>query len=139
MNIIDYFELHNERDLTVDNITLKKSYKCDSNVTHSFSSSGSNSTAIITTTNLQLQAFRFNNDEGRFGQGWQKLISALLTLTLTADMQCVEDIDDSKVLPIIVGTVITLVLLVALMLYILLRVVRHRRDSKRSLLTERSY
>ena len=59
----------------------------------------------------------------------------IVTLTLTADMQCVEDVDDSKVLPIIVGTVITLVLLVALMLYIALRVVRHRRDSKQSLLT----
>ena len=72
VNITEYIELHNERDLTVDNITFMKSYKCDSNVTHSFSSSGSNSTAgaIITTTNLQLQAFRFNNDKGRFGQGW---------------------------------------------------------------------
>ena len=54
---------------------------------------------------------------------------------VTADMQCVEDIDDSKVLPIIVGTIITVVLLVALMLYIVARVVKHWRDKKQSLLT----
>ena len=50
-------------------------------------------------------------------------------------MQCVEDIDDSKLLPIIVGTIITVVLLVALMLYIIARVVKHQRDKKQSLLT----
>ena len=69
MNIIEYFELYNEKDLTVDNITLTKSYKCDSNITHSFSSSESNSTAVLTTTLLQLQAFEFNNDDGDFGPG----------------------------------------------------------------------
>lgn len=59
----------------------------------------------------------------------------MMRLLITADMQCVEDIDDSKVLPIIVGTIITLVLLVALMLYIIARVVKHRRETKQSLLT----
>ena len=58
-----------------------------------------------------------------------------MRLSITADMQCVEDIEDSKVLPIIVGTVITSVLLVALMLYIIARVVKHRRDTKQPLLT----
>lgn len=59
----------------------------------------------------------------------------MMRLLITADMQCVEDIDDSKLLPIIVGTIITLVLLVALMLYIIARVVKHRREKKQSLLT----
>ena len=59
----------------------------------------------------------------------------MMRSSITADMQCVEDIDDSKVLPIIVGTVITFVLLVALMLYIIARVVKHRRDTKQPLLT----
>ena len=54
---------------------------------------------------------------------------------VTADMQCVEDIEDSKVLPIVVGTVITVVLLVAVVLYIIARVVKHRRDSKQSVVT----
>ena len=70
VNLIEYFELYNDKDLTVDNITLTKSYKCDSNVTHPFSSSASNSTALLTTTVLQLQAFEFNNDNGDFGSGW---------------------------------------------------------------------
>lgn len=48
-----------------------------------------------------------------------------------ADMQCVEDIDDSKLIPVIVGTVITVVLLAALTLYIVARVVSHRRHSKK--------
>jgi len=50
-------------------------------------------------------------------------------------MQCVEDIDDTKVVPIIVGTVITLVLIAALLLYIIARVVRHQRNSKEPLLS----
>ena len=50
-------------------------------------------------------------------------------------MQCVEDVEDSKVLPIVVGTVITVVLLVAVALYIIARVVKHRRDSKQSVVT----
>ena len=69
VNITEYFELYNEKDLTVDNITLTKSYKCDSNITHSFSSSTSNNTAVLTTTLLQLQAFQFNSDNGDFGPG----------------------------------------------------------------------
>lgn len=50
-------------------------------------------------------------------------------------MQCVEDVDDSKVIPIIVGTIITTVILAALILYIIARVVKHRKDSKQSILT----
>ena len=50
-------------------------------------------------------------------------------------MQCVEDIEDSKVLPIVIGTVITVVLVAAVVLYIIARVVKHRRDSKQSIVT----
>ena len=50
-------------------------------------------------------------------------------------MQCVEDIEDSKVLPIVIGTVITAVLVAAVVLYIIARVVKHRRDSKQSIVT----
>lgn len=52
-------------------------------------------------------------------------------LVVIADMQCVEDIDDSKLVPIIVGVVITTVLLVVLILYVVARIVKHRRDSKK--------
>ena len=61
--------LHNDKDLTVDNITLYKSYKCDASVTHSFSSSDYNSTAVLTTTSFQLQAFQFSDNSGNFGSG----------------------------------------------------------------------
>ena len=50
-------------------------------------------------------------------------------------MQCVEDIEDSKVLPIVIGTVITVVLVAAVALYIIVRIVKHRRDSKQSIVT----
>lgn len=56
-------------------------------------------------------------------------------VVVIADMQCVEDVDDSKLVPAIVGSVITAVLLAALSLYIIARVVKHRKDSKEPLLT----
>jgi len=69
MIIVDFIVLQKERDLMVDNITFTKSYKCDANVTHSFHSNEFNSTAVLRTTSLQLQAFRFNNENGDFGSG----------------------------------------------------------------------
>lgn len=71
VNILgNIFMLRNDNDLTVDNITLYKSYKCNSNLTHSFSSSDYNTTtATLTTAFLQLQAFQFSNNDGNFGSG----------------------------------------------------------------------
>ena len=70
VNILEYITLRNDNDLTVDNITLYKSYRCDSNLTHSFSSSDYNTTtATLTTTFLRLQAFQFSNSDGDFGSG----------------------------------------------------------------------
>lgn len=138
MNITGDFTLRNEKSLTVDNITLDKSYKCDSSVTHSFSSGNSNSTAQLRISDMQLQAFQFPDNHGNFGSGntYLKYLSIIDdNVVIIADMQCVEDVDDSKLIPIIVGTVITAVLLIALVLYIIARVVHHRRDSRRSLST----
>lgn len=69
MNILEYFVLHNERNLTADDVRFTKSYKCDSQSTHSFHSNESNNTALVRTTFLQLQAFEFNNKNGDFGSG----------------------------------------------------------------------
>ena len=77
MDITEIITLHKEKELTVANITLTKSYKCDSTLMHSFSSRDSNSTASLKTTLLQLQAFQFTDNNGSFGSG--ESIMLLLT------------------------------------------------------------
>ena len=49
-----------------------------------------------------------------------------------ADMRCVDDISDSKVIPIIIGTLLTVMLVSISTLYIVGRIVKHQAEKKRS-------
>ena len=57
-------------DFTDDTISLTRSYKCDKNESYTFTSEGSNSTATLSVSFIQLQAFKFANSKTMaFGSG----------------------------------------------------------------------
>ena len=57
-------------DFTDDSISLTRSYKCDRNESYTFTSDSSNSTATLSVSFIQLQAFKFANPTTlAFGSG----------------------------------------------------------------------